>query len=62
MKIKVLISGLLIFCYISVNLSLVKAQEITSLEIDSLVQLTLKTFDVPGIAVAIVKDDQILWE
>ncbi|MCX6235961.1 MAG: serine hydrolase [Bacteroidia bacterium] len=38
----------------------VNAQIITSNEIDSLVELTLKTFDVPGIAVAVVKDNQII--
>lgn len=38
----------------------VKAQPISSSQIDSLVELTLKTFDVPGIAVAVVKDDKII--
>jgi CubicO group peptidase (beta-lactamase class C family) len=38
----------------------VNAQTITSREIDSLVEKTLKTFDVPGIAVAIVKDDKVI--
>jgi len=38
----------------------VSAQTITSREIDSLVEKTLKTFDVPGIAVAIVKDDKVI--
>jgi len=36
------------------------AQGITSAQIDSLVNLTLKTFDVPGIAVAVVKDGQVI--
>lgn len=36
------------------------AQVITSGEIDSLVALTLKTFDVPGIAVAVVKDGKLI--
>ena len=36
------------------------AQGLTSVQIDSLVNLTLKTFDVPGIAVAIVKDGQVI--
>ncbi len=35
-------------------------QVITSAQIDSVVELTLKTFDVPGIAVAVVKDGQIV--
>ncbi len=35
-------------------------QPITSAQIDALVEKTLKTFDVPGIAVAIVKDGKII--
>jgi CubicO group peptidase (beta-lactamase class C family) len=38
------------------------AQPIASPQIDSLVEKTLKTFDVPGIAVAIVKDGKIIHE
>ncbi|MFN3489188.1 MAG: serine hydrolase [Emticicia sp.] len=37
-----------------------KAQTITSAEIDALVERTLKTFDVPGIAVAVIKDDKVI--
>ena len=47
------VSAVLILGYISIN-----AQIITSHQIDSLVGITMKTFDVPGIAVAIVKDDK----
>ncbi len=36
------------------------AQAITSAEIDNLVERTLKTFDVPGIAVAVVKDGKVI--
>src|SRR5664279_953418 len=36
------------------------AQVITSAQIDSLTELTLKTFDVPGIAVAVVKDGKVI--
>jgi len=36
------------------------SQPITSPEIDSLVERTMKVFNVPGIAVAIVKDDQVI--
>lgn len=36
------------------------AQPITATEIDNLVERTLKTFDVPGIAVAVVKDGKII--
>ncbi|CAH0996792.1 D-aminopeptidase [Emticicia aquatica] len=37
-----------------------QAQTITSTEIDALVERTLKTFDVPGIAVAVIKDDKVI--
>lgn len=37
-----------------------KAQTITAAEIDALVERTLKTFDVPGIAVAVIKDDKVI--
>src|ERR1700709_1787949 len=36
------------------------AQVMSSSQIDSLTELTLKTFDVPGIAVAVVKDGKII--
>lgn len=39
----------------------VTAQVINPVEIDSLVERTMKTFDVPGIAVAIVKDNKIIY-
>jgi CubicO group peptidase (beta-lactamase class C family) len=39
---------------------LLNAQVITSPEIDALVEKTLKTFDVPGIAVAVVKDGKVI--
>jgi len=42
------------------NLKGTDAQVITSHEIDSLVTLTMKAFEVPGIAVAVVKDDKII--
>jgi CubicO group peptidase (beta-lactamase class C family) len=38
----------------------IHAQVITSAEIDVLVEKTLKTFDVPGIAVAVVKDGKVI--
>ena len=40
----------------------ISAQPITSSQIDALVERTLKTFDVPGIAVAVVKDGKIIHE
>ena len=36
------------------------AQVITSAQIDSLTELTLKTFDVPGIAVGMIKDGKLI--
>ncbi len=51
-------SSLFIFLSL-IGLSL-NAQIISSTEIDSLVQKTLKTFDVPGIAVAVVKDGKVI--
>ena len=38
----------------------IRAQIITATQIDSLVEKVLTTFDVPGIAVAVVKDDKII--
>jgi CubicO group peptidase (beta-lactamase class C family) len=38
----------------------IQAQVISSQQIDSLVNLTLKTFDVPGISVAVVKDGKVI--
>ena len=38
----------------------IPAQTLSSAEIDSLVERTMKIFDVPGIAVAIVKDDKVI--
>ncbi|MGO4293173.1 serine hydrolase [Chitinophaga sp. RAB17] len=54
---KKLIIGLCILLYGTCQVS---AQVITSSEIDSLTELTLKTFDVPGIAVAVVKDGKVV--
>jgi CubicO group peptidase (beta-lactamase class C family) len=50
-----IILAFLISTTISVN-----AQTISSREVDSLVERTLKTFNVPGIAVAVVKDDKVI--
>lgn len=38
----------------------ITAQIITSAQIDSLTELTLKTFDVPGIAVGVIKDGKLI--
>lgn len=50
----------IIFLLLFLSYITVSAQVITSREIDSLVEITMKTFDVPGIAVAVVKDDKII--
>ena len=42
------------------GITLTDAQVMTSVQIDSLVNLTLKTFDVPGIAVAVIKDGKMI--
>ena len=42
------------------SLNTIHAQVLTSSEIDQLVERTLKAFDVPGIAVAVVKDGKII--
>jgi CubicO group peptidase (beta-lactamase class C family) len=56
---KIIISNLLIVFFL-LNIFVAHAQVITSQQIDSLTELVLKTFDVPGIAVAVVKDGKII--
>src|SRR5580658_2484011 len=51
----------LLLCFLTAA-STTNAQVITPDSIDRLVERTLETFDVPGIAVAIVKDDKIVYE
>lgn len=51
---------LISFAFLMLGCIAVNAQIITPARIDSLVERTLKTFDVPGIAVAVVKDNQII--
>ncbi len=53
-------SVLIILFFMSINGIQLLAQPITSLEIDSLVKATLATFDVPGIAVAVIKDGKVV--
>ncbi len=50
---------LIIFLLLAASFN-VKSQVITDAQIDSLTELTLKTFDVPGIAVAVVKDGKVI--
>lgn len=51
---KIATISILFLSFFSVN-----AQELTSSQIDSLVQKTMKTFNVPGMAVAVLKDGKI---
>jgi len=54
---------LLLLLFIFSNLSFtIFAQPITSAHVNALVEKTMKAFDVPGIAVAIVKDDKVILE
>ena len=48
------------FLFLSLYSYHTHSQVITSAEIDVLVEKTLKTFDVPGIAVAVVKDGKVI--
>src|SRR5258708_30792565 len=52
--------ALLIIFFFAGNIAALHAQPIISPQIDSLAERTLKTFDVPGIAVAIVKDGKVI--
>ena len=51
---------LILFAFLMVGCFAVNAQVITSAGIDSLVERTIKAFDVPGIAVAVVKDNKVI--
>ena len=54
-------SSVAIIIIILLSLSVTsKSQVISAAQIDSLVALTLKTFDVPGIAVGIIKDGKLI--
>lgn len=57
MKLKTSVLTIIICLCFGISLC---AQVISSAEIDTLVEKTLKTFDVPGIAVAVVKDGKII--
>ena len=50
----------ILFFILVCNLTIGNAQIISSAQIDSLAELTLKTFDVPGIAVAVVKEGKVI--
>lgn len=55
------ISILFFTLIISILSSVVVAQPITDRQIDSITNKTLSAFDVPGIAVAVVKDGKIIY-
>ena len=59
MKKKSTISILLFYILILVSPA-AKSQAISSRQVDSLVEKVLRTFDVPGIAVAIIKDGKVI--
>ena len=50
----------ILFIVLVFSITAGNAQVITSAQIDSLAELTRKTFDVPGIAVAVVKDGKVI--
>ncbi|MBL7917177.1 MAG: beta-lactamase family protein, partial [Bacteroidia bacterium] len=52
-------SKLLTIYFVFISL-IITAQNISSAEIDALVEQTLKTFNVPGIAVGVVKDGKLI--
>ncbi len=54
-----LLIKLILFFVVVTNYSAF-SQPLTSKEIDSLVQKTMTTFDVPGIAVAVIKDNKVI--
>lgn len=49
-----------LFCFLLFSAVHTQAQNFSAAQIDSVVALTLKTFDVPGIAVGIVKDGKLI--
>lgn len=55
---KTTLLSLIITCF---TLNHISAQVITPLQIDTLVEKVLKTFDVPGISVGIIKDDKLIF-
>ena len=59
-KINQVLNHLIPFVFLILSTIYVSGQTITTSEIDSLVERTLRTFDVPGIAMAIIKDDRVI--
>ncbi|MDB5242840.1 MAG: beta-lactamase [Spirosoma sp.] len=51
---------ILLFWIVSFQFTVAQTKPITAPQIDALVQRTLTTFDVPGIAVAVVKDGKVV--
>ncbi|MFC3561896.1 serine hydrolase [Pedobacter jamesrossensis] len=50
----------LLFFLVFTSLSALRAQVLTSKQIDSVVEKTLSTFNVPGIAVSVIKDGKVI--
>jgi CubicO group peptidase (beta-lactamase class C family) len=55
-----ILSALLLFVTCAASLPAVRAQPLSSTAIDSVVGRTLRAFDVPGIAVCVVKDGKVV--
>ena len=60
MKFNVLRSTLCLASLLFLNIQILQAQELNATQIDSLVNKTLSTFNVPGIALGIVKDGKLI--
>ncbi len=60
MKFNIFKSALFLSSLLLINIQTLKAQELTTSQIDSLVHKTLATFNVPGIALGIVKDGKLI--
>jgi CubicO group peptidase (beta-lactamase class C family) len=58
--IKPILVFVLLFWLLSFQITFAQIKPITASQIDALVQRTLVTFDVPGIAVAVVKDGKVI--
>ncbi|MES1214315.1 MAG: serine hydrolase [Bacteroidota bacterium] len=57
---KIKITAIAIFYFLIIIADNANGQVITSRQVDSVVEKALKTFDVPGIAVAIIKDGKVI--
>lgn len=58
---KTLFKTILLIVFLVGIVNLAAAQPLSSQAIDALIQRSMKTFDVPGIAVGIIKDGQVIY-